>query len=438
MTGSQTLLARTLLGIVAALGSIVLASSRSLQQRPRGSFDRTVVTAFVLSRLGLFWGLFLWLGATPRGDVPSFYLNQVHAVLRHKLPYRDFPSSYAPLHSYLDAGLFCLWHSPLALMLFPVLAEMLLLPLWLLLGRAFLKEREVRLAALLYLGSPISLQFVAVDGQDNVVIALLIAIALLLLLRRHTVFAGAAVALSIVTFKFLPLLYAPAFFLASPRRWRWAAGAGAVVCGIYSWFLFGKAPILQPLAAEGAMRSAGDLPYLVEAMFGLSLAGRFWDLLLLLASFLLFGAVARAARESASAARLRAIPFATCAITLAVLLLSKKSWPPYLMLSLFPICLLPVTGKRRRLKIPAFALFSVVAVTEHSVWASCFAQFSAAALHASLRVGDTRAWLFFILELLLLAGYAWLLLASANQIVTARRPAQPPVLESPELQLHAR
>jgi hypothetical protein len=297
-------------------------------------------------------------------------------------------------------------------------------------GRAFLEESEVRIAALLYLASPISLQFVAVDGQDNVVIALLIATALLLLLRGRTILSGAALGLSLVTFKFLPLLYTPIFFLTSPRRWRWAAGTATVVLPVYGWLLFEHAPILQPLAAEGELRSAGDLPYLLEAVSGLTLPGRFWDLLLLLALFGLFAAVARAARDAPPAVCLRAITFGVCAVTLAVLLLSKKSWPPYLMLSLFQICLLPASGARSRLRITTFALFGVVAVTEHSVWASGFAQFSASEFHAALQQGSAPAWLFFILELLLLAGYVWLLLASVRLVVRSRQLMAPPVLDA--------
>jgi hypothetical protein len=114
-----------------------------------------------------------------------------------------------------------------------------------------------------------------------------------------------------------------------------------------------------------------------------------------------------------------------------VLLLSKKSWPPYLMLSLFPICLLVVSGARSRLRIAAFALFSVVAVTEHSVWANRFAQFSSGAFHAALLEGNARAWLFLILEVLLLAGYAWLFLESVHRIVGSLEPAQSPVFGQP-------
>jgi hypothetical protein len=277
MTGSQTLLARAALGIVATVGSIVLVASRSLREQSRPSFDRTVFAAFVVSRLGFFVVLFLGVGVTPRGDVPAYYFRQAQFILQHQLPYRDFASSYAPLHPYLDAALLLLWHTPLALILFAVLAEVLLLPVWLRLGRAFLTESEVRTAALLYLGSPLSLQFVAVDGQDTVVIALLLSLSLLLLLRSRSALAGATLGLSIAAIKFLPLLYAPAFFLTSPRRWRWAAGAAGVLAVVYGGMLFRDAPILQPLAQEGRIRSAGNLPYLIDAIFGLSLPARLLD-----------------------------------------------------------------------------------------------------------------------------------------------------------------
>jgi Glycosyltransferase family 87 len=425
MTGSQTLLARTALGAVAALGSILLTSSRRLRALPREKFDRITVGAFAISRLGLFCALFLWLGAAPRGDVPAYYLDQARQVLRHKLPYRDFPSSYAPLHPYLDAGLFLLWHTPLALMLFAVLVEVLQLPVWLRVSRTFLPEPEVRVAALLYLASPISLQFVAVDGQDNVVIALLVALALLLVLRGRNLLSGVALGLSIAAIKFLPLLYAPAFFLASPRRWRWAAGAAAVVMVVYGGFLLRHAPILQPLAAEGDLRSAGDLPYLMEAIFGVSIPVRLADSLLLVVLFAIFLLIARVSYRAPIDLRMRAITFGVSALTLAVLLLSKKSWPPYLMLSLFPICLLPAAGARSQLRIAGFALFSLVAVTEHSVWASSLQQFSSAAFHAALRAHSRQALLFLALEWLLLAGYAWLLVASVRHVMVATGQEEP-------------
>src|ERR1700686_3147052 len=182
MTGTQTLLARIALGTIAAVASAALTSSSRLLGLPRERFDRATVAAFAVIRLSFFFVLFVWLGAPPRGDVPAYYFQQAQFILRRQVPYRDFLSSYAPLHPYLDAALLLLWHTPLSLMLFAVLAELLILPVWFQVGRTFLSESEVRIAALLYLASPISLQFVAVDGQDNVVIALLLALSLLLTL----------------------------------------------------------------------------------------------------------------------------------------------------------------------------------------------------------------------------------------------------------------
>ena len=140
----------------------------------------------------------------------------------------DFVSSYAPLHPYLDAGLISAWHTPLAIVLFSVLVEMAILPVWLGAGRVFLPEGELRVAALLYLASPVSLQFVTIDGQDNVVIAVLLALSLLLVLRSRAFAAGLSFGASVAAIKFLPLLYAPAFLLlcAAPV----AAGRGSSGC----------------------------------------------------------------------------------------------------------------------------------------------------------------------------------------------------------------
>ncbi|HWZ50907.1 MAG TPA: glycosyltransferase 87 family protein [Granulicella sp.] len=435
MTGSQTLLARTALGTIAAVASVALTSSSRLRGLSRERFDRATVTAFAVSRLVFFFVLFVWFGATPRGDVPAYYLQQAQFILQGQLPYRDFLSSYAPLHPYLDAALLLLWHTPLSLMLFAVLAELLILPVWFQVGRTFLSESEVRIAALLYLASPISLQFVAVDGQDNVVIALLLALSLLLILRGRNRLSGAALGLSIAAIKFLPLLYAPAFFLASRRRWRWAAGAAGVVALVYGGFLLRHAPILQPLSAEGDLRSAGDLPYLMEAIFGVSIPVRLPDLLVLLVLIAVFALVARASHNAPPPARIRAISFGISALTLEVLLLSKKSWPPYLMLSLFPICALAAAGSRSRLRVGAFAVFSLVAVIEHSVWSSWLEQFSSTAFRSALLAHNPQALLFLGLQLLLISGYAWLLMESIHRLAAVPGPVEPEVEASPALEI---
>ena len=419
MTGTQTLIARAVLGAGAAIASVLLASSKRLLSIHRPTFDRGVLAAMAVSRLGLFFLVFLVLHVAPRGDIQAFYFPQAVEVLRHHLPYRDFVSSYAPLHPYLDAVFVKLWATPLSIMLFSVLVELAVLPLWWRVGPVFLAEREVRVASLLYLASPVSLQFVVVDGQDNVLIAALMALSMLLLARRRGLLSGATLAVTVAAVKFLPLLYMPAYFLASPRRWRWAIGAGLVLAAVYGGFTLLHAPILQPLSAEGELRSAGNLPFLVESLFGITLPGRVSDLVLLLALAVIFTWIARATLCPSFASRLGVITFGTCALTLALLLLAKKSWPPYLMLSLFPVCLLPLAGRGTsdRLRIILYACFSFVAVTEHSVWASLLGMYGSAELHQALLTGDAAAMVFLLLQVLLLAGYGWLLYEAMRRIV---------------------
>jgi len=424
MTGTQTLLARTVLGLAAASVSVLLASSRRLRVMSRQRFDRLALTAFMFSRLGVFGIAFFLLHMLPRGDVPAYYFSQAELALHRSIPYLNFVSSYAPLHPYLDAALLRLWPTPLAIMLFSVLVEMAILPLWSRIARDLLPELDVRIAALLYVSSPISLQFVAVDGQDNVIIAVLIASSLLLLLRYRSLLSGAVFGLSVGLIKFLPLLYAPAFFLALPRRWRWAAGAALITAVIYGGFLLLHAPVLQPLTAEGDLRSAGNLPYMIEALCGVSIPGRLSDAFLLLLLAALFALITWISKQTPPAVRMRVIVFGICALTLLLLIFSKKSWPPYLMLCLFPLGLLPLAQSHSRVRIWAFACFTVIAVTEHSVWASELALFSSLSFHQALVAHHPSALLFLVLEALLLIGYAWLLFEAVRQIFAAPRLAQ--------------
>jgi hypothetical protein len=419
MTGTQTLMARVGLGAAAAVAGFMLVSLRRLRDLPCARFDRLLFAAFAASRLGLFAAVFVVLKIAPRGDTPAYYFGQAEMVLRGLVPYRDFVSSYAPLHPYLDAGMVLAWHSPLAIMLASVLAELLLLPIWLRAGREFLAEDSLRVAALLYLTSPLSVQFVAIDGQDNVVIAVLLGLAVWLLLRSRAFGAGVAFGASVAGIKFLPLLYAPAFFLATPRRWRLTAGALAVMATVYGGFALFHVPVMGAVAAEADLRSAGDLPYLFEGITGLTLPARLTDAVLLLVLMGIFALLARAVRGVSTQERARLVTFGMAALTLALLLLSKKSWPPYLMLALFPICLVAGVSRSR---VAAFSVFSVVAVAEHSYWASFLAQYSSGEFHRALFRGEPSAMLWLAVEIALVGGYGWLLWDALGRVRDIREP----------------
>jgi hypothetical protein len=420
MTGSQTLIARVGLGGAAAVAGLVLVSLRRLREMPQARFDRMLFAAFAVSRLGLFGVVFLLLKIAPRGDVPAFYFSQAEQVLRGLVPYRDFVSSYAPLHPYLDAGLISVWHSPLAILLASVLVELLLLPVWLRAGREFLTDEELRVASLLYLASPVSLQFATIDGQDNVVIAVLLALAVLLLLRSREFLAGIVLGASVAGIKFLPLLYAPAFFAAVSRRWRLAAGAMLVLVAVYGWFALLHTPVLGAVTAEANLWSAGDLPYLFEGVTGWMLPARLTDGILLLVLAGIFAWIAQAAKGASTEERMRVVTFGMAALTLALLLMSKKSWPPYLMLAMFPICL--VAG-HSRMRVVAFSVFSVVAVAEHSYWASLLAQCPSREFHRALLAGQRSAVVWLGMEVLLVAGYGSLLWEALRRVSGATKEA---------------
>ena len=413
MTGTQSLIARISLSVLIGGISIVVCSLSRLYTLPRQSFDRMVNAAFIFSRFALYLLVFFILRIALRGDVPGFYWPEANSALAHLVPYRDFYTPYAPLHPYMDGIVISIWHSPLAIVLFAICVETLLLPLWLRVGRIFLTEQEMRLGALLYLTSAISVQFVTVNGQNNIIIAVLLVFALLLAYRNRAFASGAAVGLGVVAVKFLPLLYFPGFLAVVPRRWRWLAGACLIIAVVYGVIgLFAHWTVLAPLISESSLRSADDLPFLLEGITGLTLPSLVWNMFVLGACGSIFLLIFVKSQSVGLEFRLRMLTFGFAAFTIALLLFSKKSWPPYLVLSLFPICLL----FRSKLSIAALALFGVVTMISHSYWETELKEINASAFHQRLLSHDPSCLLFLFIELVLLGYYGWILQASVLQI----------------------
>jgi hypothetical protein len=415
MTGDQSLIARAALGVAAGIAGLLAVHNQRLRALPRQSFERLITVAFVVSRVALWLLVFVVLRITARGDI-TIYVDEAGKNLQHLVPYIDFASSYAPLHSYMDALLLGTFHTPIALILFAIGVEAFLLPLWFRVGRSFLSDREVRTAAILYLTSAVSLQFVAIDGQDNIIIAVLLVLSLLLVQQRRAFSSGVATGVGIALLKFLPLLYVPAFFLAIQRRWRWVAGLGVVIALSYGGFLLlhPQASLLQPLAREGKLKTPGDLPYLIEAISGISVPSFVWNGLLLLLLAFVFVLIAKVCHRATIAVCLRALTFGFPALTLMLMLFAKKSWPPYLMLVLFPVCLL--LSQASRLKTALFALFGVVVLVEHSFYATLLHSFSVSDFHQGLVSLQRSCLVFLFIEILLLAGYLWLLLEAIQKL----------------------
>jgi len=419
LTGIQSLEARTALGSLFAAASYILGSSRWIHRSTQKTFDRAVNLAFIGSRLGLYVLVYFILHLAVRGDIPTFYVEPAQAALHGALPYIGYSTSYAPLHATLDAGLLLLWNSPLVIILFSVIAECFLLPVWLRVSRLFLSEETVRIAAVLYLASAMSVQFITIDGQDNVILEVLLGLSLLFLARFRAVLSGVVLAAGAVVIKFLPLLFAPAFFLVAARRWRWLAGFATVLVVGYGYFSLRGVPILFPFRLEHGSRTASDLPYVIEAIVNHTPPNIAEDLTFGIALLIILALLARVGfRRPSREVALCAITFGCVALNVALLFFSRKSWPNYIVLTLFPLGLLFGQGGYRRLRLALFAIFNVVAVTTHSIWATIFSQFLAEPLHQAMMRRQPMAWVFLATQILLVAGYAWLLIESIDMMLT--------------------
>jgi len=423
MTPPQVLMARLVVAVAFSAATLALVSSRKLEKLPEATFDRLVRTAFVVSRVGLFVLLFLVLRLPPRGDI-NIYVDQARAVLDGRLPYRDFVSAYAPLYPYLNAGLLLLSKTGLAIMFMAIVCECATVWLWLGSGRKFFTDREVRLGALLYLGSALSVQYISVDGQNNSLAGLTVAAAVVVLARYRSALSGFLLGVGISVVKFLPLIYAPLFFMTSPRRWLWVGGLVLCCVPVYGWFVLHHAPILVPVMSEGSLRTSGNLPYVIEMVFGLGLPDRLYDGTVAVALLAIFGLVFRVTVGATHEVRMRALSFGMAAVIVAAVLFSKKSWPPYLILALFPICL---TVPAKRTCVLLFALFNVASCLEPSAWwLASSAQ--GVEMHRHLVARVPAAMGFLPLDLLMVAAYSWLLMLAVRGILGRSAEAGEPVV----------
>ena len=420
MTGEHSLYARIGLGAVVAAASATLLSIHRFRQGPSRTFDRLAILALIGSRAGIYLLVFFIFRLTPRGDIPAYYYPQALQALHGSIPYINLFTSYAPLHPYLDGAAIFFWRTPLAIILLAICAEAFLLPVWLSFARAFFAEQHVRTATLLYIASPISIQFVAIDGQDDVLIALLLALATYACYRYRSFLSGSLIGLSVVLVKFLPLLFAPVFLLAAPRRMRSLAGFCSVLILGYGGFVLMHASILYPLRAEGQLKTASNFPYLFESLSGISLPARVEDGVTALALLVVLIVIVRSLRGAGARESLRVLTFGPAALMLTLMLFSKKSWPPYLMFALFPLCLLFHEQARLRLRLGAFILFGVIAIFVQSFWATILGLCPAGILHHQLLEKSPTAMVFLAVEFALLAGYGWLLAESIHQIVRVR------------------
>lgn len=369
IAGDAILAGKLAIGLGCALALLwLLRQSWFFGMRQR-EFDWLVLALCLASRGGLFLVLYVVFDFHLTGDVPRYYDEGVW-VGEGQIPNRDFLTSYGPLFPYAIRSITALWDAQQAIVLAAIAIELATLPFWLRVGRRFFGERVARVAAALYVLSPIVLLNVAMNGQNQIWVGLPLALSLLLLQQRDLA-SGAAHALSLVAVKALSLVFAPVLWLFAQARAAWALGFATVVGSVYvGWYALAGAQVLAGLRFESGRYTSGNLYYLASgAGLPLEHPTMAWIAPALLISALatvFLGAWARGVRVVPR----NAVHLCTL-VLLTLLLFALKSYTFYLVMGFYCVCLSVANSELGTRGQIGFALFGTLAALEpgmHSRW----------------------------------------------------------------------
>ena len=406
----RNLILRFAFGFVFTLLSVLVMRTRivdKLSALKNRTFDSAYFAVFAMGHFVLFASAFLVLHQKPWADLPAFYVPEAHSAMRGLFPYRDFVSSYGPLNSYLDAAVLRLKDSPLSILVLQIVCDIAAVPFWIGFFRRFMSERAVRMTALLYLFQPLVLWEICLDGKNQGMICLLLAISLYTI-ARNEVRSGLSYSGTLILVKILPLMFFPAFFLASRKRVLWVAGAILPLVLVGGLFELHHADILEPLKVEGALSTPQNLPYVFSGLTGVIVP---FTILSLLRSVPLLAAVAYAGwaqlRLKAEAERLPKLLLSILLVLFAVLIFNSKSDTSYLGMCFYLICGLTVAQiDRGNQKLGyAYVILSAMALPVASFWFWPLSRPSGVELHALWMAGDKAGIIMMGMQLLLVYSY---------------------------------
>lgn len=353
----------------ACLGGLALCSRATAHATDR-RFLWAVTMLQISLALGLFFALYVVGGREVTADVPGYYLPPAHAVMSGKLPYRDFPLSYAPLFPYVGAGLLAVWDSGKIFVIFAVVLNALILLLWHSVAAACVDRSMARESSILYATSgQVLLQVVL--GTNQLWTAAAIAVSTLLMFRGGSVGSGMAQGISLCVTKFLALLFWPVFFLAAENRFRWLAGAGLFPVVAYGGFAAMGADVIHPIQREGQLVSSGNLPYLLSWLVpgSTEMANRFFDVWAFLALAVGIVWLCGIVRRVEARRRSEFLVPGLVLIGLVFMLMSKKSYGPYVTFVMYPLILSVVRGiDNRRARFGFLLGFNGLLAVESSLW----------------------------------------------------------------------
>jgi hypothetical protein len=361
---------------VVLLGKLVFALTCSLlaafvMRRPlvdrlsAGAFTVAATSTLALARIAMYVGVLIIMAVPAQSDVLTYY-SLAKSALAGLMPYRDFFNGYGPLFPTAVSMPVAIWDSPKSIIFLSLVIEVLALPVWIAAGRKVFPERVVRGAATLYILSPLAAISVALSGQNHVWLSLALASSLYFAADRRDAASGLVFGAGVVLAKFLSLLHAPVLLALAHKRWHWLVGFACLPVLVYGALFSQGVSLVNQMAYHASDHSSGNLPFLLT-LFGIDVeaAGpnRVYNIVGLLTLVAVIATVfARYRRLSAEQSI-----YSVVLLLLTLMLVSRKAFTGYLVIGLFPMCLM-VASDVRKTALPTFLVFAVVVALESSLW----------------------------------------------------------------------
>jgi hypothetical protein len=426
---------KVLIAMATSAGGAWVLRFRGLSELSERRFIAVILALQLIPALGLFAALYVVGHQQVTSDVPAYYVPAAQAVLSGQVPFRDFTLSYAPLFPYVGAMLLSVWNSGKAFALLAILLNASTLLLWHAAAKASFNQSTARAASVLYAASG-QVLVQALLGTNQAWIAAALAGSALLLIRGRSFGAGLIQALAACAVKFLALLFWPVLWIFAPQRMKWVAGAVLLSVVVYGTFASGGADLLYPLRHEGELTSSANLPYMLEPLLGRDshFAYRLFDVLALLALAATTAWLYLKVRQAPAPQRLNLLLPSLALTELVFMLVSKKSFPGYILFCMYPVMLVMVIGIPDYLRrVAFFSTFNVLLALESSLWFYLGGDNKAFSAWLHENGFGPGIQFFLAVDLTLIACYAYLAWVAVGWLRVRARPSSLPLnkTESP-------
>lgn len=420
----DVLTGKLLIGVAAAAATLLALRVRALSEMPDRSFTYAAIALLLVNRLGLFFVVLILMGAEPASDV-TVYVDEARKVLHGQIPFRDFFTAYSPLFPFVAAIPLPLWNSAKAVILEGLVLEALSLPLWLAFARRAFAEQTVRRATVIYCFNPFAQLIIPLAGQNHVWLSFFLAASLWLAPMRGRTsregISGFVFSMGTVMVKWLALLYAPILLMRSQRRTLWLTAMLLPILTLYGfWTAYcGPGALLGNIEFHALHASSGNLPYLLTALGADFASARYLELMNVVGLAVL-GAVFLLSTLRLPRFDDRVTTFMLVVITLTFLIVSKKAFTSYFVITLFPFCLLLARPGQSMLATVVSLGFLVMAGIEPSLWFRWLHEGGLGGMF-DYRSGEPSVHLvfFFAVETILLCSYAYYAAAAFRAAVGA-------------------